>query len=53
MKLLICKICSGECDIVGSERAISKKIKCTKCGFTNDSNKKQPEVVVLKKRSIQ
>jgi hypothetical protein len=43
----------GECDIVANERAINKKIKCNKCGFTNNVEKKQPEIVVLKKRLIQ
>lgn len=52
MKFLLCKICMGECDIVANERAINKKIKCTKCGFTNNTEKKQPEIVVLKKRSV-
>ena len=53
MKLLICKICSGECEIIGNERSIVKKIKCNSCGFTNNSEKKMPEIVVLKKRSVQ
>lgn len=42
----------GECDIIANERLINKKIKCTKCGFTNNIEKKQPEVVILKKRLI-
>ena len=53
MKLLKCKLCSGEVDIVGNEKAINKKVKCKKCGFTNgstDSEQKFPEVLVIRKR---
>lgn len=51
MKLLKCKHCSGEVDIIGNERAINKKVKCLKCGFTNiDEEKKQP-IIIMKRRS--
>jgi hypothetical protein len=52
MKLLRCKVCRGEVEIVGNERAINKKIKCTQCGFNNleTSEKKEPEVVIIRKR---
>ncbi len=50
MKLLKCKLCSGEVDIVGNEKVINKKIKCKKCGFTNESESKFPEVVIIRKR---
>jgi hypothetical protein len=51
MKLLKCKLCSGEVDIVGNEKAINKKVKCKKCGFTNgDTEQKFPEVLVIRKR---
>lgn len=55
MKLLKCKLCRGEMDIIGNERSINKKVKCTKCGFTNadDPDKKEPEVFILRKRSSQ
>lgn len=52
MKLLKCKLCSGEVDIIGNERSINKKIKCKKCGFTNESECKFPEVVVIRKRRL-
>lgn len=54
MIFLVCKVCSGECDIIGNDRFIKKKIKCTKCGFTNANHiidRKQPEVVVIRKRA--
>ena len=53
MKLLRCKICHGECEIVTNWRAINKKIKCTQCGFNNleASEKKEPEVVIIRKRT--
>jgi hypothetical protein len=52
MIVLACKLCRGECDIIGNERAVHKKIKCKKCGFSNGIDRKEPEVVVLKKRVI-
>lgn len=54
MKLLKCRVCSGDMEIVGNERAINKKVKCLKCGFTNanEQGRKEPEVVVLKKRPV-
>lgn len=55
MKLLRCKLCRGEMDIVGGERAINKKVKCRSCGYNNESETdyKQPEVVIIRKRSPQ
>lgn len=50
MRFLKCKICLGEADIVGNDRAINKKIKCRKCGFTNQVEVKGPEVVIIRKR---
>ena len=53
MKLLRCKYCRGEVEIIGNERAINKKVRCTKCGFTNAdaTDKKEPEVLVIRKRT--
>jgi hypothetical protein len=50
MKILRCKICLGEADIVGNARAINKKIKCRKCNFSNQTEAKVPEVVIIRKR---
>jgi hypothetical protein len=52
MKLLKCKICNGEMDIVGNEHAINKKVKCRQCSFSNENEheRKSPEVVILRKR---
>jgi len=55
MKLLRCKLCKGEVDVIGNERAVQKKIKCLKCGYsnakdTNNSVRKEPEVVIIRKR---
>lgn len=52
MKLLKCKLCSGEVDIVGNYKAVNKKVKCKKCHFSNlekNDNKKLTEVIVIKK----
>ena len=51
MKLLRCKLCRGEVDIIGNEKAIQKKIKCRKCGFTNDDQKSVTEIIVIKQRN--
>lgn len=50
MKLLKCKLCSGEVEIIGNLRLINKKVKCTKCGFTNEEKQNYPEVVVIRKK---
>jgi hypothetical protein len=52
MKLLKCIVCLGEVDFVGPERATNRKVKCRKCGFTNESvaENKGPEVVVIRRR---
>lgn len=51
MKLLKCKLCQGEVDIIGGEHAVNKKIKCTKCGFTNESvQPKGPEVIIMRRK---
>lgn len=54
MKLLKCKLCSGEMEIVGNERSINKKVKCLKCGYTNanESERKIPEIVIMRKRPL-
>lgn len=49
MKLLKCKICDGEIDIIGGEYAINKIVQCQKCGFTNEKELKYPEVVIIRK----
>lgn len=53
MKLLKCKLCRGEIDIVSGERSINKKVKCRQCGFSNenDFSAKNPEIVIIRKRS--
>lgn len=54
MELLKCKYCRGEVDIVANEYAINKKVKCRQCGFSNlDTVKKDPEVLIIKKRPAQ
>ena len=55
MKLLKCKLCHGEVDIVGNERAIHKKVKCRACGYSNENEKahREPEVVIIRKRMPQ
>lgn len=52
MKFLKCKICLGEIDIIGNDRAINKKIKCCKCGYSNSTETRGPEVVIIRKRPI-
>jgi len=54
MKLLKCKFCAGEMDIIGNEHAINKKVKCRKCNFTNlnDAERKEPEILIMRKRPV-
>lgn len=52
MKLLKCRNCNGEIDIVNNERAIIKKVRCTQCGFNNeDQERKGPEIIIIRKRT--
>lgn len=51
MKLLKCKLCRGECDIINN-KSINLKIKCRKCGFTNENEQKTfPEVIIIRKKN--
>jgi hypothetical protein len=52
MKLLKCKLCLGEVDLVGNERSVERKVKCQKCGFTNANVEKAagPEVIIMNRR---
>lgn len=53
MKLLRCKLCHGEVDIIGNNRAVNKIIKCRKCQYTNvqDKEKNTPEIFIIRKKS--
>lgn len=53
MKLLKCIICNGEIDIIGNERAVSKKTKCRKCGLTSYEEKMAPEVIIRRRPASQ
>ena len=50
MEYLKCIICGGEVDIVESVHSINKKIKCKKCGFTNTNKRKEPEVLIIRRK---
>ena len=52
MKLLKCKICRGECDIIGNDRSVNRKVKCRKCNNTTEPEHKGPEVVIIRKRPV-
>lgn len=51
MKLLKCKICLGEVDLI-DDKSITRKVKCHKCGFTNEHEHKETEIVVIRKRPL-
>jgi hypothetical protein len=50
MKLLRCKRCRGEMDIIGGDHSIYKEVECRECGFTNADDQRLPEITVIKKR---
>lgn len=52
MKLLKCKVCSGEVNIVGNERAVKKKIQCTQCGFNNLEDQEKKPIIIMKRRRL-
>jgi hypothetical protein len=49
MNILKCKICKGEVEIISNDKNIQKKVKCLKCGFTNGTEKKSAEVVIIRR----
>ena len=52
MKILKCIICSGEVEVIDSDKSINKKIKCKKCGFTNHLKSKEPEIIIFRRRPV-
>lgn len=53
MKILRCIICNGEVELVTEDRSTNKKVRCSKCGFTNcTTNVKEPEIFIIRKRAI-
>ncbi len=48
MKIFKCIICHGQIEFLNQD-FIEKKVRCCKCGFTNDFVK-EPEVFVIKKK---
>ena len=54
MKLLKCKVCGGEVDIIDNDRTINKKIKCLECGFNNidELAGKKPEILIIRRRPL-
>ena len=52
MKLLKCKLCNGEVDIIDNDHSINKKTKCLKCGHTSgESEQRGPEVIIMRRRA--
>ena len=43
----------GEIEIIDNGHCIERKVKCRKCGFTNETENKGPEVLIIKKRPVQ
>jgi hypothetical protein len=55
MKILKCIICKGEVELVSEDRSTNKKVRCSKCGFTNcttTTNVKEPEILVIRRRKF-
>jgi DNA replicative helicase MCM subunit Mcm2 (Cdc46/Mcm family) len=52
MKLLKCKLCNGEVDVVNNDRSVNRKVKCRKCG-SGTEQEKGPEVMVIRRRTPQ
>ena len=51
--MIECLLCNGELEIISSN-GINKKVKCLRCGFTNEekslSKKILPEIIVIRKK---
>lgn len=54
MKLLRCKICGYEADLIENEHSINRKIKCSnyKCNLATPAESKEPEIIVIRKRNV-
>jgi hypothetical protein len=58
MKLLKCKLCGEECDLIGNEHQIERKIKCYQCNYnaasndTNTGDKNNSEVIIMRRRPL-
>ena len=52
MKLLKCKLCRGEVDVLNNDRSVNRKVKCHKCNNTTEPEYKGPEVVIIRKRPV-
>lgn len=50
MKILQCMYCKGELDVL-QDKGVIKKIKCTNCGFSNNPEPKEPEVLIIRRRT--
>jgi DNA-directed RNA polymerase subunit RPC12/RpoP len=50
MKFLKCAICKAEIDLLKDDRSSNKKIRCRKCGHTNENEAKGPEIVIIRRR---
>lgn len=49
MKFLECLICDGELDII-AESGYVKSVKCKKCNNSPNAEKKETEVLIIKRR---
>jgi phage FluMu protein Com len=52
MKILKCKFCKGELDLISNSRNSVIKVKCKKCGFANFKEIKEPEIFTIRRKSI-
>jgi len=49
MKILQCMYCKGELEII-QDKGFIKKTKCVSCNFTNNTEPKEPEVMIIRRR---
>lgn len=52
MKILRCKFCKGELDIISNNKFSNIKVKCKKCGFTNFKEIKEPEIFTIRRKVV-
>lgn len=50
MSIINCLFCKGELEIIGNLKGFEKKVKCKKCNFTNNSNEKELEVTIIRRK---
>jgi ribosomal protein S27E len=51
MKILKCKVCDSEVDVIGNDSSVKRKIKCSRCD-KDIVETTGPEIIIVRKRPV-